>query len=151
MEWLPSSFSYWPIHEETWGAITSFSSIFVFNNVIYVGYTFAGNNRLGSIDLSSTDTCYESVLITAENDFGDFSLEKQLNEIRIGKEGTTGTLWASIDGATFAQVGTLDQTEIENKTLDYKPVFRKIALMFKLNWATDKIINADVRFTKNQL
>lgn len=151
MSGLPSAFSYWPVHTDIWWAITNFTSILCFNNTIYVGYTFAWNNRLWSIDLSSTNTCYESVLITAENDFGDFSLEKQLNEIRIGKEWTTGTLWASIDGATFEQADSLDQTEIENKTIDYKPIFRKIALMFKLNSSTDKVINADVRFTKNQV
>lgn len=151
MEWLTSAFSYWPVHTDIGWNITNFTAILCFNNTIYVGYTFAGNNRFGSIDLTSTDTCYESVLITAENDFWDFSLEKQLNEIRVGKEWTTATLWASIDGATFEQIDTLDQTEIENKTIDYKPVFRKLALMFKLNSSTDKIINADVRFTKNQV
>jgi len=32
------------------------------------------------------------------NDFGDYSMLKAIDEIRVGKSGTGGTLWASIDG-----------------------------------------------------
>jgi len=151
MEWLPMAFSYWPVHNEIGVAITNFSAIYAEKNKIYVAYTSAAKNYVGTIDVTSQDTCYEAVYITPENDFGDFSLEKQMNEIRIGKEGTTATLWASVDWWTFEQIDTLDQTEIENKTLDFKSVFRKIALMFKLNATWEKIINADIRFTKNQI
>lgn len=153
MEWLPMAFSYWPIHTSSWVSITNFSAIYSEKNKIYVGYTAAWNNYVWSINIDSENqnTCYEAVLITWENDFWDFSLEKQMNEIRVGKEWTTATLWSSVDGWSFEQIDTLDQTEIENKTLDFKSVFRKIALMFKLNATWEKIINADIRFTKNQL
>ena len=151
MEWLPNAFSYWPVHNELGVAITNFSAIYAEKNKIYVAYTSASKNYVGTIDVTSQDTCYEAVYITPENDFGDFSLEKQMNEIRVGKEGTTATLWASVDWGTFEQIDTLDQTEIEQKTMDFKTVFRKLALMFKLNSSSDKIINADVRFTKNQV
>lgn len=151
MEWLPMAFSYWPIHTEIGVLITNFSAIYAEKNKIYVAYTAASKNYVWTIDLTSSSYCYEAVLITPENDYGDFSLKKQLNEIRVGKEWTTGTLWSSIDGATFSQIDTLDQTELENKTTDSKDVFRKMALMFKLNGSGDKIINADVRHTKYQI
>lgn len=65
------------------------------------------------------------------NDFGDYSMLKAIDEIRVGKSGTGGTLWASIDGGAFEQIDELDQTELYNKTMDFKRDFHELALMIK--------------------
>lgn len=153
MEWLPSSFSYWPIHESSVaaGAITTIHSIFAQGNKTYLGYQIGANYYIGFInyDTSQSQKCYEWVMIFPEFDAGDYWLIKHLEEIRVGKTGTTGQLWLSIDGGAFAQIDTLDQTDFENKTLDesVKKEFREMALMVKLYSSTDSIKNISVRYS----
>lgn len=151
-ESLPNSFSYWPIQEEAVSdPIDNFTAIYSENNVIYLGYDRNGTYKIGEVRTTNTGNCYEWVYITHENDIGDFSMIKAIDEIRVGKEGITGELWASIDWATFELVGSLTQTDIQQKFTTYKKDFRKIAFMFKLYSATDKIINLDLRFTNRQV
>lgn len=158
MEGLPQSFSYWPIHDnQSIGAtiypITNFSAVFAQGNIIYVGYTANSLNRLGSINTitNTTTACFEWVYIIPPNDFGDYSILKSIDEIRVGKEGTTGQLWASIDDGTYELVDTLNQTELYHKVTTYKKDFRKISFMVKMYSTVDKITNIDLRFNTRQV
>ena len=151
MEWVPNSFSYWPIHDSSTSAVTTVHSIFAQGNKVYVGYQIGSSYYIGFVnyDPSVTQTCYEGVMIFPEFDAGDYSLIKNLDEIRVGKTGTTGQLWLSIDWGAFTQIDTLNQTEFENKTLNesVKKEFREMALMVKLYSSNDSIKNISVRYS----
>ena len=82
---------------------------------------------------------------------GDYSMIKSIDEIRIGKEGTTAQLWASIDDGTYELVDTLNQTELYHKILNYKKDFRKISFMIKMYYTVDRINNIDLRFKTPQV
>lgn len=158
MEWLPNSFSYWPIHDNqsiwpTIYPITNFSAIFAQGNIIYIGYTANSLNRLGSINTTTNTTtaCFEWVYIIPPMDFGDYSMLKSIDEIRIGKEWTTAQLWASIDDWAYEFVDTLNQTELYHKVMNYKKDFRKISFMIKMYSTVDKIMNIDLRFKTPQI
>lgn len=127
--------------------------MFAQGNIIYVGYTANSLNRLGSINTvtNTTTACFEGVYIIPPNDFGDYSVLKSIDEIRIGKEGTTGQLWASIDDGTYELVDTLNQTELYHKVMSYKKDFRKISFMIKMYSTVDKINNIDLRFKTPQV
>lgn len=153
MNGLKNAFYYLPIHDnQSIGAtvypIQSFSSVFAMNNKVYLSYKANDIERTGSIDLNDTsNACYEWVYIVPEVHFGDFSMLKQIDEIRVGKTWVGGQLWASINWDDFELVGNLDQTELEQKFTMYKKDFRKIGFMFKLYAINDKIMNLDLRFT----
>lgn len=158
MSGLSNSFSYWPIHDNNSTnsvnahEITNVYSIFTLNGSTYLAYKCNWFYRLWILSIyNTTDKCYEAVYITKHEDFWDYSLVKNVDEIRVWKEGIGWELWASIDNNSFESVDLLDQEELENKTVDFKSKFRKLSLMLKLYNDTDKVVNVDVRFTKNQV
>lgn len=154
---ITKSFSYWPIHDDNSTTpanaqeITNVYAIFAINGSTYLSYKCNWFYRLGQLSIyNTTDKCYESVYITPHNDFWDYSLQKHIEEIRVGKEWIGWELWASIDNNSFESVDLLDQEELENKTTDFKNTFRKLSLMIKQYDDGDKVVNIDVRFNKNQ-
>lgn len=120
-ESLPNAFCYWPLHEGvSSNPIDNFTALYSENNVVYLWYDNGGTYKIGEVRLNWTSSCYEWVYITHENDIGDFSMIKAIDEIRVGKEGIAGELWASINWAAFEYVGDLDQTDIQQKFTAYK-------------------------------
>ncbi len=157
MEWLPNAFCYWPIYTAldavdpiNYELITAFYAIFQQNNITYVSYLSGGEYRIGKVNSSDPlATANEWIYVMKANDFGDYSMLKAIDEIRVGKSGTGGTLWASIDWGAFEQIDELDQTELYNKTMDFKRDFHELALMIKTTWCI--VRNIDVRFTPRQV
>lgn len=157
MEWLPSAFCYWPIYTAldaidpiNYQLITTFYAVFQQNNTTYVSYLSWGEYRLWRVKSNEPfATAYEWIYVMKANDFGDYSVLKAIDEIRVGKSGTGGTLWASIDGGAFEQIDDLDQTELYNKTIDFKRDFHELALMVKTTGCI--VRNIDVRFTPRQI
>jgi len=159
MQWLPQQFQYLPAHDAstTWWVdiypIESPVTVYAKNNTVYYSYTTDWGNRRWQIDFSYTvwGTCYEGIYIAPPTDFGDFSIIKSIDEIRIGKVGTAGELWCSIDWANFELVGNLDQTDIEQKFISYKKDFREISFMIKLYSSADRFKNLDLRYNTRQV
>lgn len=76
---------------------------------------------------------------------------KNIEEIRVGKEGTQAELWVSIDNGNFQLIGDLDQTEVEQKFISFKKDFREITFMVKLYNVGDKIKNINLRYNQRQI
>lgn len=150
MEGLPNAFGYWPIHDSATTEITTIHSIFALGTKVYVGYLAGGNYYIWyvSYEAWATQTCYEWVMIFPDFDAGDFSLVKHLEEVRVGKEWTTGQIWVSIDWWAFTLLDTLNQTDMEHKVIDWdvKKEFRRIAFMVKL-YEWDVIRNINIRYS----
>lgn len=146
------AFCYWPIYTAldaidpiNYQLITTFYAVFQQNNTTYVSYLSGGEYRLWRVNSNDPlATAYEWIYVMKANDFGDYSMLKAIDEIRVGKSGTGGTLWASIDGGDFEQIDDLDQTELYNKTIDFKRDFHELALMVKTTGCV--VRNIDVIF-----
>lgn len=149
MEWLPNAFSYWPItHGATGNYIEDFSAVFSTNNELYVAYRESGLYRFAVMTMvGSSGFCTEWIYITPPTDFGDYSMLKAIDEIRVGKTGTWGELWCSINEWDYEKIGDLDQTELEQKFMEFKRDFRQISFLIKLTSSSDVIKNIDLRFT----
>jgi len=157
MEWLPNAFCYWPIYTAldaidpiNYELITTFHAVFQQDDITYVSYLSGGEYRIWRVNSNDPlATANEWIYVMKANDFGDYSMLKAIDEIRVGKSGTGGTLWASIDGWAFEQIDDLDQTELYNKTMDFKRDFHELALMVKTTGCI--VRNIDVRYTPRQI
>ena len=149
MEWIPNAFAYLPVTSaQTTTLINEFSCVFALNGEVYTGHKVGSDYQVWRMSYTRSEwNCANGVYIIPPTDFGDYSILKQIEEIRVGKTGTGGELWCSINEATFELVGALDQTDLEQKFMTYKKDFRQISFMIKLSASSDVVRNIDLRFT----
>jgi hypothetical protein len=147
---LPNAFHYWPVVDNLWRSIDAFYSVFVTWNNTYIWYRTGTEYHIGIMDRTGTTTS-QWVYITTPTDLWDYSMLKNIEEIRVGKVWNGGELWCSLDWGTYEKIWDLDQTEIEQKFIDYKRDFREISFMVKLSSANDRIKNIYMRYNQRQV
>lgn len=151
MQGLPSQFQYLPKHDASLETIESYKCILAKNNFVYLSYSTDSREEVtGTMqyDWFGTWNCLEWIYITPPTDLGDYSIIKSIEEIRVWKVGTAWELWALIDNDSFVKIGNLDQTDIEQKFMDYKKDFREISFMVKLNSSVDRLYNIYLRYNQ---